>query len=66
MIGAGKGDVAEALDAIGLAEHGADLPVERQRRLVALARAVVIGAGRAMSPRLAMQLASPSRSPTFR
>ena len=44
MIGAGKGDVAEAPDAIGLALHVADLPVERQRRLVALARAVVIGA----------------------
>ena len=34
------------LDAIGLAEHVADLLVERQRRLVALARALMIGAGK--------------------
>ena len=45
-IRAAKGDVAEAPDAIGLAEQVADLPVERQRLLVALARAVVIGAGK--------------------
>ena len=62
----GEGDVAEALDAIGLAEHGADLLVERQRRLVALARALVIGAGEGRCRRGSwMQLASPSTSPTF-
>ncbi len=37
-------DVAEALDAIGLTEHVAYLPVESQRLLVAPARALVIGA----------------------
>ncbi len=44
VIGAGKRDVAEAPDAIGLAEHAADIMVKRQRRLVALARAPVISA----------------------
>ncbi len=37
-------DVAQALDAVRLAQHVADPAIERQRRLVALARAVVVRA----------------------
>src|SRR5208282_2080119 len=37
-------DVAEALDAVGLAQHVADLAVERQRLLVRRARRVVLPA----------------------
>ena len=38
MLGAGERDVAEALDAVGLAEHGADAAIEQQGFLVARPR----------------------------
>ena len=44
VVGAGQGDVAQALDAVGLAEHVAGLLIQRQRLLVLGPRAVVVGA----------------------
>jgi hypothetical protein len=46
VVGATKRDVAEALDAVGLAQHRADLAVERERVLIGLACGVVVGAGK--------------------
>jgi len=43
-VAGGLRDVAEALDAVGLAEHVADLPVQRQRLLIRRPRRRVIGA----------------------
>ena len=59
-----EGDVAQAFDAVGLAEEGADALEERPGRVVVRAGGVMVGAGRAMSPRPWMQLASPRREPT--
>jgi hypothetical protein len=52
-----QGDVAEAKDAIGLAEDLADALVEGQGLLVALPGALVVGTGQGDVPRLRMQLA---------
>ena len=62
----GQRDVAEALDAVGLAQHVADLAVERQRLLVARARLLVVRAPQRDVAEAAMQFASPSTSPTRR
>ena len=43
-VAGGLRDVAEALDAVGLAEHVADLPVQRQRLLIRRPRRRVVGA----------------------
>ena len=45
VIRAFQGDVAEALDAVGLTEHSADLAVERERGVVVAAGLLVIGPG---------------------
>ena len=65
VIGAFKRDVAEALDAIGLAEHVAAQSVERQRRLVALARALVVGALKGDVAEALNAIGLAERAPTF-
>ena len=51
MVAAFQGDVAQAGDAVGLAEHVPALLVQRQRPLVPGPRAVMVGAFQGESPR---------------